>query len=412
MNFRSLKAPLKDKPTRYLALVLALGVLVGVFVRAFWLSYPGKQVFDEVYFPVFANNYLHRLYVFDVHPPFGKFLIAIGIWLFGNGGIGWRIMPLLFGFGCIWVVGKLWHSYTKDRIAAGIAMFLVAIDGMFIAYSRTGLMDGILFFFMFATLLAIVTAKDKKPLVWVAVLLGLTVSIKWVGLAIIIPVGYLAFKRKQLIDLAWSLWWSAGVYVFMVGLGQWLSRTPNLIHAIILWNEQAYQYQATLTATHPYASPWWSWPFLLRPVLFLYDVGKDGVVQIMTTLGNPIVWYASTAAVLGSVLYLLYERYVRNVKISDHPLILPLMGWGAAFLPWALVHRVVFLYHYLPSYGFALIILAYWLGRWFRKDPWAVLTVCTLFLAISLYFVPLFVGWWPLSPDAIAQHIWFTRWVY
>ena len=132
----------------------------------------------------------------------------------------------------------------------------------------------------------------------------------------------------------------------------------------------------------------------------------------MTTLGNPLVWWSSTVAVVGSFGYLVHERFVRGLKVSDHPLVMPLLGWAAAFLPWALVHRVVFLYHYMPAYGFALLCLAYWLARWFRKDPWLVIMICGLYVVATIYFLPLMVGWWPLGVDALRQHIWVTKWLY
>ena len=256
-----------SRPRRALVAVLGVGGLIGVFARVFWLSYPNARVFDEVYFPVFAKQYLDRVDVFDVHPPLGKFIIAIGIWLFGDNGIGWRIMPLLLGLATIWLIGYLWWIYTKDRLASVMVAFLVAIDGMFIAYSRTGLMDGILFFFMFATLVAILKNKDKAPLLGMATLLGLTASVKWVGLAVVVPLIYLSFRRRKFSELLFSLWWAVAVYVVVVGFGEWLDRAPDLLDAIVKWNIQAADYHLALTATHPWSSPWWSWPLLMRPVL-------------------------------------------------------------------------------------------------------------------------------------------------
>ena len=57
-----------------------------------WL--PTQYLWDEKYFPAMANKYLQGVYQFDLHPPLGKFIIAIGIALLGNEPLGWRIMPL------------------------------------------------------------------------------------------------------------------------------------------------------------------------------------------------------------------------------------------------------------------------------------------------------------------------------
>lgn len=405
--------PLFDRPAgRWLSLVVGLGFLMGSAARVFWLSYPAYRVFDEVYFPVFAKQYLDGVNVFDVHPPLGKFFIALGVWAFGDGGIGWRIVPLLFGFACVWVVGALWYRYTRDRLASVLAAFLVAIDGMFIAYSRVGLMDGILVFFMLATLLLMLNQPKRLPLLGVATLFGLTISIKWVGAAVVVPLAYLAWRQKRVGEWLFSLWWSAAVYVMVVGVGEWLDGSKDVLESIVKWNADAAHYHAALTATHPYASPWWSWPLLERPVLFIYDAAGDGAVQVMTTLGNPLLWWGSGVAVLGSVGYLLWLRLMRREPVAHHPLVLPLLGWGASFLPWALVDRVVFLYHYLPAYAFALLMVGYWLAKLFRSDGWSGVIVCSLLLAVSLYFLPLAVGWWPLSAESLGQHIWIRRWLY
>jgi dolichyl-phosphate-mannose-protein mannosyltransferase len=403
---------LRHRLTRWLLAVTGLGILGGIWARSFWLSFPEKRVFDEVYFPVFAQKYLYGVNVFDVHPPLGKFIIAAGIWLFGDGGIGWRIMPLLFGLGIILLMGVLVYRHTGSKLAGWLAAFLVAIDGIFIIYSRTGLMDGILFFFMFLTLLVMLRPPKYVGMLLVALLLGFTVAIKWVGLAIIVPLLYLAVRQKRLPEFLFSLWWAFAAYVMIVAYGQYLNGQQDLLQALVEWHMQASQYHARLTDTHPWASPWWSWPLLMRPVLFLYDVAGDARVQIMTSLGNPLLWWGSTLAVIGSFFYLVYERFVRGIAVAAHPLILPLIGWAAAFLPWAMVERVVFLYHYMPAYGFALMIVAYWGARLYRVKPEAVVGIAALLLVVSVYFLPLAVGWWPVSPEQLKAYIWIRSWLY
>src|SRR5690606_12921073 len=129
--------------------LVVVGVAGGIFLRIYNLSFPGKQVFDEVYFPVFAQNYLTGTYFYDVHPPVGKFVIVVGIWLLGNDPVGWRSMPLVFGIGLIGLLARLWWVYFREKVGMALIALFVAVEGVFIVYSRTGLMDIILLFFTF-----------------------------------------------------------------------------------------------------------------------------------------------------------------------------------------------------------------------------------------------------------------------
>ena len=71
--------------------------------------------FDEVYYAVEAQEILrygyedNRGYEFIVHPPLGKWLIALSEWLWDRSeaewltnSIGWRIAPAVFG--CLGVI--------------------------------------------------------------------------------------------------------------------------------------------------------------------------------------------------------------------------------------------------------------------------------------------------------------------
>ena len=142
-QFFSMKAVSKS-PWSYVGLAV-IGFFI--FLRCWRINLPAETVFDEVYFPKMAYQYLTGETFFDIHPPIGKLIIALGEMIFGNTQLGWRIMPLLAGIATIPVA--FWTSYQvfADKRAGFLTAFLVAIDGLFIVYSRTGLMDGFLILF-------------------------------------------------------------------------------------------------------------------------------------------------------------------------------------------------------------------------------------------------------------------------
>jgi hypothetical protein len=65
-------------PWRYLGLL----TLVNLALRWSAIAHPSELVFDEVYYAQFGLNYLQDIPFFDVHPPLGKYLVAISIGLF------------------------------------------------------------------------------------------------------------------------------------------------------------------------------------------------------------------------------------------------------------------------------------------------------------------------------------------
>src|SRR4051812_45930442 len=84
----------------------ALVTGVGLALRLIALERPREGMFDEGYYANEAQALLQRgaewnreegtpQYV--VHPPLGKWMIALGEQLFGYNAFGWRIMAVLFG---------------------------------------------------------------------------------------------------------------------------------------------------------------------------------------------------------------------------------------------------------------------------------------------------------------------------
>jgi len=74
-----------------------------------------------------------------------------------------------------------------------------------------------------------------------------------------------------------------------------------------------YNYHSSLVATHSFASPWWSWPFMVNPTQGAYvplwlevaDVVSPNIVKsTIAVFGNPAVWWVGFASVLAIALKL------------------------------------------------------------------------------------------------------------
>ena len=398
-------------PVKLLTVLFALAVLLGIWARLYKLGSPDKIIFDEVYFPVFAWNYLHHIQSFDAHPPLGKFIIALPLWLFGNTSFAWRLMPALFGITFIPLAGYTWWRYQKDRVGALIFMIIVALEGLLITYSRTGLMDGVLLFFVLLTFLLSLSATTTKRLFFLATCLGLAIAIKWVALGVIIPVAYIMI-RNQVRNRAFLavILWAGFVYLFIIYLGNLIGRVEHPFNYIWQWQYEAFNYHWDLKATHPWGSKWWSWPFMLRPVLFSYDTNSRGEALVISAIGNPIIWWSSTVAVLFGLRELILERFLFKKSIIDHPLAPLLLGYASFLLPWIGIARVQFIYHYLSAYGFALLTLTYFLSRIWKKYPWLVIGYLVIVLAITIFYLPMQINW-PMTQQWLHYRLWLKSWL-
>lgn len=150
---------------------------------------------------------------------------------------------------------------------------------------------------------------------------------------------------------------------------------------------------------------------MLRPLLMWYDQPMPGIIRIMTAMGNPIIWLTSTATVVVSMLYVAWLAIKKWSDALHHPLTPLLIGYFSFLLPWALVTRVVFIYHYLPCYGFALLMLAYWLGEGWHKNRAVALIVMLVLLISSIFFIPMATGT-GMSQNMVDAHIWLKSWLY
>ena len=125
---------------------LALSALFAL-LAGFRLTTPSGPFFDEVHYLPAARQFLDVWagltgeYVNREHPLLGKELIALGIYLFGDGPLGWRIMPLIAGTITVGAsMRALWHA-SEDRFAT-VAFGVLMITGFhLIVQSRIAMLD-------------------------------------------------------------------------------------------------------------------------------------------------------------------------------------------------------------------------------------------------------------------------------
>ncbi len=400
-------------PYRALILVALLALVMGLFARIYHLGFPDTRMWDEVYFPKYAYDYLTGKNFFDLHPPLGKFIIAVGIIILGNDPLGWRIMPDLFGVAMIFLGAFAGWYFLKERVAAILLCSFIAADTMMIVYSRSGLMDGMLMFFVLATVLASWRVERKEQVVWVAALFGLTVAIKWAAAPVVIPAAYILWRKGYLRPFIGSLYLSVLIYLLIVYAGQIINHTSNPWQAwkdVWLWHLKAL-HQITRAVPNTEASEWWGWPLMTRPILFFWNKpsAPGESVRTVLALGNPVIWWSSTAAVLFGFYDVARRKLVLKQPIADHPLVPVLLGWAFLILPWVPGTRIPFVYNYFPAYAFALLALVYWLREIWNLRPWLVVFFSACALACGLFFLPMAMGL-PMSAQSLNDHIWLLSW--
>jgi dolichyl-phosphate-mannose--protein O-mannosyl transferase len=450
-------------------------------------SPPNGQVFDEIYFAVFAHNDLKGISYFDPEPPLSKLIIASGEWLYGwyratfegaSGNyadlgfntFGWRVMSAIFGSLCVPLMYLLAFKLWPRRLFALAAATLVCFDGMFFVQSRIGMID---IFPIFLILLAytvflihLESRSERDSLVTLlltGVTCGLAISAKWIALAATASIVFFLVMRPVAAhvgiglgngDRGWR-WGSnggrglpggarAGPYLVIallaflvipatIYLGSWfpffLRGQFHSLGDLVEYNRQAFEYHAHLTASHPWGSPWFSWPFLYRPVAYYYQYDGLGVDAVsgralfagMSDLGNPIIWWASLPAVLALPYFVFRHR--------SFPAAVILVGFMTQYLPWVRISRVLFLYHMFGGLVFMILALAFVLVRMQDAGPlrieffgdrallstrWLVPVFLVVAVAFYLYFYPVWTAL-PISDVAYRNgfpvgKMWIPSW--
>lgn len=241
-----------------------------------------------------------------------------------------------------------------------------------------------------------------------------------------------------------------------------------------------YHSKTVADSTHPFSSYWFEWPVMYRPIYYYSNMLGNGLKQGISAFGNPAVWwtgigavaftvavaiiiplrnhnyYGKSKAFIGAlyvglfmmiamlsnmsaisdaklvrffpimllyafvfsaifILVLVYDY--KLVKISERTALFLTIGFFAQLLPWTLVLRTTYIYHYFTCVPFVVLMLGFVAKTIYDNAENKKLVICTVFIyaaiAIALFvmFYPVLSGA-PVSAGYVSKYLrWMQSWV-
>lgn len=156
-------------------------------------SYRDSTYFDEIYHARTAYEMVQGVYNYEwTHPPLGKFIMSLGIWIYGMCPFGWRIMGTLIGIAML----PIFYLFSKRMFGktwlATVTTVLFAADFMHFAQTRIATIDVyvtlfiiLMYYFMYQYYIVSFYDRSLKktfiPLLCCGISMGLGCASKWPG---------------------------------------------------------------------------------------------------------------------------------------------------------------------------------------------------------------------------------------
>jgi dolichyl-phosphate-mannose--protein O-mannosyl transferase len=365
-----------------------------------------------------------------MHPPLAKQFIALSIHTFGDVPLGWRYPAVLFGalaMVAVYLGGLALFAAQGPAIAASLLAFF---NQMLFVQSRIAMLDIFaLTFSLFAIAAFMHGFRQRRPQLWFALtglLSGFSIGCKWSGLfvlavciVIVAAIRLLQSWRTQFADGNaddWyrpDLWpdfkaWQFAACFLLIPAFAYLSTFVPLyglsIPDIIEAQRRIFSDNTTTAiAGHTYMSSWPSWPFLVRPVWYLFDKVGDDRIAAVVFLGNPLIlWPALIAAAIALRDWIVTRR-------ADAFLVLAF--YAGPFFAWALLPRTLgFIYYYLPAATTASFVLVYALRRG-NTPRWLLWAFVTLGATGFAAMLPISAAFVETSMATFNRLMIFQNWI-
>lgn len=337
---------------------------IAAALRFIDLGRPNKIIFDETYYAKDAFSLLEHGYArafvedadkmilngnldvftdepsFVVHPPLGKWLIALGIRLIGMEPMGWRLATAAAGVITVILLARAGRRLFRSTLLGCTAGLLLAVEGISITVNRTAILDGILTMFIVAAFACLLVDRDhvrERFRSWTAersdtalgdgpvfgwrpwrlsagILLGMACATKWSGVYVVAVFGVMAVLwdvgarraaglRSPTLNallrdgpVAFVTIVVSALAVYLASWTGWIraddswgrtwaadhpasglaAQLPDWLRSLWHYHDQILAFHTGLTDDHDYASRAWTWMIMQRPVSFDYTSYERG----------------------------------------------------------------------------------------------------------------------------------------
>ncbi|MDO5481157.1 MAG: phospholipid carrier-dependent glycosyltransferase, partial [Candidatus Saccharibacteria bacterium] len=374
--------------------------------------------------------------------------------LLGMTPFAWRLGGNICGILMIPLTYMLADKLLKNKKWAVLAALFMALDTFHFAHTRMGTIDSYLVIFCMLEVLFMLKYLDghkKLNLLWSGLFMGCGITTKWsgcftaLGIAVIFFVDF--FKslpkikkhRGEILKLAGACVGSFIILPIIIYFGSYMAfpkvtvgyanrlvetkdgssyycdTSSNYLEKIrsgeesyptsdVIANEvidtpqdvicQAMgvmSYHTGLEDSHPFESPWYSWPFDWKPVWYYAHPTdyRSGYYATISGIGNLVIYLLG---VFG-VIFQLYHLFTKKPKPWKNLTII-----ACSFLPYLFIGRAMFLYHYFPTLPFVIIAGTYLmmhveklLSKFLSKE-WAL----AILIVIMIFVVTFSVAYYPI----------------
>ena len=289
--------------------------------------------------------------------------------------------------------------------------------------------------------------KTLVPLLLCGICMGLSIACKWIGLYSAIGLAILFFlaqyRQARIAVAAWKMeddkegrvQTARFLTLYRIGITccfcvLFFVIVPALIYAASyipylaptgpvtfkrIWLAQkgmlSYHSTPGLGMDHPFQSPWWQWPLILKPMWFAQDQFEPlGYASTILCFGNPWIFYLGAVAMVRVLLiWVMRKPLFANRQIQASSTACPLtyavtsIAFLAQYLPWVLVPRSMYMYHYFASVPFIILATALLFEQFSRNKPKVRVAITVVYLTGALAF---FIMFFPYASGYLVRTEW------
>jgi len=421
LNFVSFKSLIFDLA----ALILTLTILV---MRLAIVNFPQPEaggryyetgfVFDESYYVKAARKLLNGEASNNEHPPLAKALIMLGMILFGDKPLGWRISSIIASSISVALVYVLALFLSKNKAVSFSAALLFAADIMFFNIGQIGMLDASsMMFVLVASILLLKRRYDFSGLFFGLASLCKLSSIFAMGIVFFPLLTRLAEGKKPLVR-SLREWVPFAGRIFLIGFitlltGLWIydagykvfngNPLDHLNFMFVYNNSLKYENPGDVILPLQWINPLNPFSPIPYHVTSVREISNGGIVREY----HPIAYYGLYTPLWWSswaIVPISLAKTIRKVHKSDGK-----EGIDPFFLSWILtsffpyvvfayfVQRWVYPFYFCMTLPGVYLGLSYYLG-------YSRLSKILLILLISTQLLWFFV-WFPVKPKGVIDFL-------